>query len=187
MIGGSDPAAAQLAVTRFRREAETAASLRSPHTVELYDFGVTDDQTLYFVMELLEGVNLDSLVRRHGPLTPHEKRAWPDRVQTGRSMRSAVASENKPSITGQRCEVCARSLTRSDALLKKNCEWMRALDVLSGVHWARSATLRSEAHYRLTDGPAIVPLSPSARPGPRHRSSPAIRSRIPVHHLVATK
>jgi serine/threonine-protein kinase len=68
MIGGDDPAAAQLAVTRFRREAETAASLRSPHTVELYDFGVTDDQTLYFVMELLEGLNLDSLVRRYGPL-----------------------------------------------------------------------------------------------------------------------
>ena len=36
--------------------------------MELYDFGVTDDQTLYFVMELLEGLNLDSLVRRHGPL-----------------------------------------------------------------------------------------------------------------------
>jgi serine/threonine protein kinase len=68
MIGGSNPAAAQAAVTRFRREAEAAASLRSPHTVELYDFGVTDDQTLYFVMELLEGLNLETLVRRHGPL-----------------------------------------------------------------------------------------------------------------------
>ena len=70
VLAGSDPAAAQLAVTRFRREAETAASLRSPHTVELYDFGVTEDQTLYFVMELLEGLNLDSLVRLHGPLPP---------------------------------------------------------------------------------------------------------------------
>jgi len=68
MIGGTDPAAAQLAVARFRREAETAASLRSPHTVELYDFGVTDDQTLYFVMELLEGLDLESLIRQHGPL-----------------------------------------------------------------------------------------------------------------------
>jgi serine/threonine-protein kinase len=68
VIGGRDPAAARLAVTRFRREAETAASLRSPHTVELYDFGITDDQTLYFVMELLEGLNLESLVRGHGPL-----------------------------------------------------------------------------------------------------------------------
>jgi tRNA A-37 threonylcarbamoyl transferase component Bud32 len=68
VLGGNDPAAAQLAVTRFRREATTAASLRSPHTVELYDFGVTDDQTLYFVMELLEGLNLESMVRQHGAL-----------------------------------------------------------------------------------------------------------------------
>ena len=36
--------------------------------MELYDFGVTDDQTLYFVMELLDGLDLESLVRRHGPL-----------------------------------------------------------------------------------------------------------------------
>jgi serine/threonine-protein kinase len=62
--GGGD--AAQLAVARFRREAEVAANLRSPHTVELYDFGVTDDQTLYFVMELLEGMNLEVLIRTHG-------------------------------------------------------------------------------------------------------------------------
>jgi serine/threonine-protein kinase len=59
---------AQLALQRFRREAEAAANLRSPHTVELYDFGVTADQTLYFVMELLEGMDLQSLVRMHGPL-----------------------------------------------------------------------------------------------------------------------
>jgi len=67
-IGAADPAAAQLAVSRFRREAEAAANLQSPHTVELYDFGVTDDQTLYFVMELLEGLDLDTLVRNHGAL-----------------------------------------------------------------------------------------------------------------------
>jgi tRNA A-37 threonylcarbamoyl transferase component Bud32 len=68
MLGAGDGAAAQLAVKRFRREAEVAASLRSPHTVELYDFGVTDDQTLYFVMELLDGMTLESLVRQHGPI-----------------------------------------------------------------------------------------------------------------------
>ncbi len=68
MIAGGDPAGAQLAVLRFRREAEAAANLRSPHTVELYDFGVTDDQTLYFVMELLEGMDLESLVHQYGPV-----------------------------------------------------------------------------------------------------------------------
>jgi serine/threonine-protein kinase len=68
MLGALDGEAAQLAVTRFRREAEAAAQLRSPHTVELYDFGVTEDDTLYFVMELLDGMDLESLVRKHGPV-----------------------------------------------------------------------------------------------------------------------
>jgi serine/threonine-protein kinase len=60
----------QMAITRFRREAEAAASLRSPHTVELYDFGVTPDNTFYCVMELLDGTDLESLVRKKGPLPP---------------------------------------------------------------------------------------------------------------------
>ena len=53
---------------RFEREARATAALRSPHTVQLYDFGVTDDGTLYYVMELLEGIDLDTLVKRYGPL-----------------------------------------------------------------------------------------------------------------------
>lgn len=60
----------ELAVKRFRREAEAAANLRSPHTVELYDFGVTEDGTFYFVMELLVGMDLESLVRASGPIPP---------------------------------------------------------------------------------------------------------------------
>ncbi len=68
MLGAGNSEAAQMAVKRFHREATAAALLRSPHTVELYDFGVTQDQTLYFVMEMLEGMDLESLVRKHGPL-----------------------------------------------------------------------------------------------------------------------
>jgi eukaryotic-like serine/threonine-protein kinase len=67
-LAAADGGMAQLAVTRFRREAEAAAKLRSPHTVELYDFGVTEDRTLYLVMELLDGMDLESLVRQEGPL-----------------------------------------------------------------------------------------------------------------------
>jgi tRNA A-37 threonylcarbamoyl transferase component Bud32 len=67
MIGGED-GQAQIAIRRFRREAEVAASLRSPHTVDLYDFGVTQDHTFYFVMELLDGIDLEALVRQKGPL-----------------------------------------------------------------------------------------------------------------------
>jgi len=68
MLGAVDDEAAKLAVTRFRREAEAAANLRSQHTVELYDFGVTEDGTLYLVMEFLDGMDLESLVRETGPL-----------------------------------------------------------------------------------------------------------------------
>ena len=68
MLGGTDLAVAARAIARFRREAEAAAHLQSAHTVDLYDFGVTEDQTLYLVMEFLEGMDLESLVRQHGPM-----------------------------------------------------------------------------------------------------------------------
>ncbi len=55
---------------RFEREAQTISSLRSPHTVDLYDFGVAEDGAFYYVMELLDGLDADSLVRRDGPLPP---------------------------------------------------------------------------------------------------------------------
>ena len=56
--------------TRFEREATTTASLRSPHTVDLYDFGHTEAGDYFYVMELLEGVTLEQLVEDHGPLPP---------------------------------------------------------------------------------------------------------------------
>lgn len=55
-------------VTRFEREAQATALMRCPHTIELYDFGVSDDGTFYYVMELLDGFDLESLVTRFGPL-----------------------------------------------------------------------------------------------------------------------
>ncbi len=57
-------------VRRFEREAQATASLRSPHTVELYDFGVAEDATFYYVMELLDGFDLNTMVSRFGPLPP---------------------------------------------------------------------------------------------------------------------
>jgi serine/threonine protein kinase len=52
---------------RFRREARTLASMRSRHTIEIYDYGVTEAGVFYYVMELLDGLDLESLVVRHGP------------------------------------------------------------------------------------------------------------------------
>jgi eukaryotic-like serine/threonine-protein kinase len=52
---------------RFELEAQAMASLRSPHTVALYDFGRSDDGSLYYVMELLDGLDAETLVEHYGP------------------------------------------------------------------------------------------------------------------------
>lgn len=55
---------------RFSREAQVIAGLHCRNTVGLYDYGVSDDGSLYYVMELLDGLDLDQLVEAHGPVPP---------------------------------------------------------------------------------------------------------------------
>ena len=68
VLGAMTQAQRDVLVERFRREARAAANLRSPHTIQLYDFGVASDGTFYYVMELLNGMDLQTLVSTHGPL-----------------------------------------------------------------------------------------------------------------------
>ncbi len=62
-----DPSADVL-LRRFEREAQATAVLASPHTINLFDFGVTNEGSFYYVMELLMGRDLESFVREFGPL-----------------------------------------------------------------------------------------------------------------------
>ena len=64
------------AVKRFTREAQVTASLRSPHTVALFDFGVSSDGALYYAMELLDGLNAEHFVYQFGPLEPRRVVSW---------------------------------------------------------------------------------------------------------------
>jgi serine/threonine protein kinase len=52
---------------RFRREAQTLASMKSRNTIAIFDYGNTADGTFYYVMELLDGMDLEKLVVRYGP------------------------------------------------------------------------------------------------------------------------
>jgi serine/threonine-protein kinase len=66
----ADGGVSEEAVRRFEREAQVIARLRSPHTVELFDFGIATDGAFYYVMELLDGLDADALLRRFGPTPP---------------------------------------------------------------------------------------------------------------------
>jgi eukaryotic-like serine/threonine-protein kinase len=68
LLGAATEAEAKLTLRRFEREARATAALSSPHTIHIFDFGLTDDGTFYYVMELLTGRDLESLVREFGPL-----------------------------------------------------------------------------------------------------------------------
>jgi eukaryotic-like serine/threonine-protein kinase len=55
---------------RFEKEVQLTARLTHPNTISIYDYGRTPDGTFYYAMELLEGMTLEELVERYGPLPP---------------------------------------------------------------------------------------------------------------------
>jgi serine/threonine-protein kinase len=55
-------------LARFEREVRMTARLSHWNTIEIYDYGRTDDSTFFYVMEYLPGLSLEDLLERHGPL-----------------------------------------------------------------------------------------------------------------------
>ncbi len=91
VIIGHGPVASERLVRLFLREARTTAMLSSPNTIQLYDFGVTREGAFYYVMELLDGIDLQQLVERFGPQSP-ERTAHLMR-QVCRSLSEAHAAD----------------------------------------------------------------------------------------------
>jgi len=53
---------------RFQRECGTVAQLTHPNTIQVFDFGTTDDGTLYIVMELVQGRSLADIIEKEGAM-----------------------------------------------------------------------------------------------------------------------
>jgi serine/threonine-protein kinase len=68
LLGAAGDVDARLMLRRFEREARATAALSSPHTIQLFDFGSTDEGAFYYVMELLVGRDLESLIKEFGPV-----------------------------------------------------------------------------------------------------------------------
>ena len=58
----------QLALARFEREVQLSSQLTHPNTIQIYDYGRTDEGVFYYAMEYLDGLSLAELIQKHGPL-----------------------------------------------------------------------------------------------------------------------
>ena len=117
-LGGNRDAA----VERFRLEAQAISRLSSPNTVRLFDFGVSETGSLYFVMELLDGLDLFKLVQRFGrnarsacvPILDRRAARWPRRTRPGllhRDIKPTTSSCAGSGLTStsSRCSTSASS------------------------------------------------------------------------------
>ena len=53
-------------LARFQREVQLSARLKHPNTIEIYDFGRTDEGTFFYVMEFVDGISLEQLIEYYG-------------------------------------------------------------------------------------------------------------------------
>src|ERR1041385_6942630 len=88
------------ALARFAREAAIMSELRHPHVVQIVDFNVTDEQQPYFVMEYLEGHDLETELSERGRLSLHETVSIVEAVASALGLahrRGIVHRDLKPS------------------------------------------------------------------------------------------
>jgi serine/threonine-protein kinase len=135
---------------RFRLEAQTLAMLRSRHTIDLFDYGVTEDGTFFFVMELLDGIDLESLVVRHGPQPAG--RVIPLLIQACRSLSEAHSAG-----------LVHRDIKPANLFVCKMADEVDVMKVLDFGLVHANGHARASASPPTTASTASAPASPDAQ------------------------
>jgi serine/threonine-protein kinase len=122
--------------------------MHSPHTIDLYDFGVTDDGTFYYVMELLHGYDLETLVKRFGPV-PAERA-----VHVLRQMCDSLAEAHESGLIHRDIKPANVYLCR----LGRSVDVVKVLDfgMVKGSHESGSADVKLTAENLAFGTPAFM-------------------------------
>ncbi len=133
--GGS----AETTAARFAREAQATALLQSPHTVQVYDFGTAEDGRFFYVMELLNGLDLEEFVEKHGPMEPARV------IHIARQLCHSLAEAHARGLVHRDVKPANVFLCRYG----RDTDFVKVLDF--GLVLAASATSSGYPDPRLTD------------------------------------
>jgi serine/threonine-protein kinase len=141
----SDPKILQ----RFERECATVAELQHPNTIQLYDFGKTDDGILYMVMEFVQGESLASILEKKGAM---------DATRTSHILQQICDALGEAHSLG----IVHRDLKPDNIVLTERAkDWVKVLDF--GIA-KRSEAATDKAEQKLTQQGTVLGTPPYMSP-----------------------
>ncbi|MCA9711130.1 MAG: serine/threonine protein kinase [Myxococcales bacterium] len=105
---------------RFLREARAASSIKHRNVVDIIDFGDLEDGSTYYVMELLEGRDLSSLLKNEGPMP------WPRARRLLRQVLGALMVAHDKGIIHR--DIKPANVMLLDTPDEWGGEWVKVLD-----------------------------------------------------------
>src|SRR3954469_22198954 len=148
------------AFARFCREAEVMSELRHPNVVQIYDFNTTPDGRPYFVMEHLEGRDLEARLTQSGPMP------LPAAVRVVDAVASALATAHSHGIVHRDLKPANIFLVAIDGQID---ELVKVLDF--GISKIRSAGTLLSSPTDMIGSPGYMSPRQARGPAPRARGA----------------
>jgi eukaryotic-like serine/threonine-protein kinase len=136
---------------RFHREVGTVAQLEHPNTVRVYDFGSTDDGTLYIAMEFLDGKALNRVIESEGALDPR---------RVGHLLRQVAGSLDEAHRQG----IVHRDLKPENVLLIERAGEKDVVKLVDFGIAARTESAEREKEQKLTQQGMVLGTPPYMSP-----------------------